>query len=38
MEKLVDGIDLFMCDMLKELDGCSEDIKDAEEARNKETT
>lgn len=34
MEKLVDNIDNFMDDMLKELHGCSEDIREADEIRN----
>ena len=36
MEKLVDNIDNFMDDMLKELHNCNEDIKDAEAIRSKD--
>ena len=35
MEKLVDGIDGFMFDMIKDLDSCSEDIREANENRSR---
>ena len=36
MERLVDNIDNFMDDMLKELHVCSEDVKETEDLRNKD--